>query len=61
MQIEIAIEEAGVILKLVKESLDLLEIVMPEVVSDVDIESAVGKIEGAIRAEKIWELLVEEK
>ena len=61
MEIEIEIEEAGVILKLLKESLNPLVIIEPKVVSDGDVEGVVGKIEGAIRAKKIWNLLVEKK
>lgn len=60
MEIKFSNEEAELMLKLLKESIDPLEIIAPEVVSDNDIESAIGKIEGAKRAAAIWNLLVVE-
>ncbi len=60
MELELTVEEAEVVLKLLKESIDPLETIAPEVVSDNDIESAIGKIEGAKRAAAIWNLLLVE-
>ena len=58
MELELTVEEAEVVLKLLKESIDPLETIAPVVVSDGDIESIIKNIEGAKRAEAIWNLLV---
>ncbi len=60
MELELTVKEAEVVLKLLKESLNPFETIAPEVVSDNDIESIIENIEGAKRAEAIWNLLVVE-